>query len=99
HPPQSTLFTYTTLFRSKKLSYEGDYPEPESQASDLRYRLLTSEDGGVPSGKLLEAGRLPSEQGMDDGRNLRFLALAPLAKKLGQDRKSTRLNSSHQIIS
>src|SRR6266568_3156814 len=65
-------------------SFAGDYPEPESQASDLRYRLLTSEDGGVPPGKLLEAGRTPSEQRLDDGRNLRFLALAPLAKKLGQ---------------
>src|SRR3989442_15901887 len=65
-------------------SFAGDYPESESQVSDLRYRLLASEDGSTPPGKLLETGWSPSEQRLDDGRNLRFLALAPLAKKLSQ---------------
>src|SRR5258708_28180438 len=55
-PPRSTLFPYTTLFRSH----------------DQRCRLLLG-------GKLCRrAGRQYDEQ---------------------QDRKSTRLNSSHQIIS
>src|SRR5437667_6424402 len=58
-PPRSTLFPYTTLFRS-----EGS-PHPRSR-SGLR--------GGPP----------------DDGE---------VAGELPQDRKSTRLNSSHITIS
>src|SRR5438876_9146863 len=56
-PPRSTLFPYTTLFRS-----------------DRAVR-------GAPGGEL-ECGRL---RGLDDGK--------------AEDRKSTRLNSSHPSIS
>src|SRR5258708_11352443 len=69
-PPRSTLFPYTTLFRSK-LAYE-----PGKRSTPIaRNRIHERETGGVrPSGH----------------------KHAPLAI---QDRKSTRLNSSHQIIS
>src|SRR5258708_22593896 len=63
-PPRSTLFPYTTLFRS----------QPELPQDRL----------GMP-GKLLV--RFVRFCGMDD------------LHQLVQDRKSTRLNSSHQIIS
>src|SRR5947208_12222308 len=59
-PPRSTLFPYTTLFRSGSRSRECDVA-------------------------LLEGRLAPSDQ---RGRC-----------KIGKDRKSTRLNSSHQIIS
>src|SRR2546421_6911009 len=74
-------------------------PRESSQASDLWYRLLTSEDGGVLPGKLLEAGRTPSEQRLDDGRNLRFLAPATLAKKLGQRLGGVARHSGGKISS
>src|SRR5258708_31954216 len=58
-PPRSTLFPYTTLFRSRR-----------------------GEHAPVVAGRALrEAGQVGTEH------------------HRGQDRKSTRLNSSHQIIS
>src|SRR5258708_29839628 len=63
-PPRSTLFPYTTLFRSR-------WSRGRSGARGLALR-----DGGQP-----------------DGRRPRL----PL--RSAKDRKSTRLNSSHQIIS
>src|SRR3989449_2372406 len=63
-PPRSTLFPYTTLFRSQPL------------------------DGGVVE---LEERR-DAPQGGPQGVFVR-------RRKQGQDRKSTRLNSSHGYIS
>src|SRR5258708_10879793 len=64
-PPRSTLFPYTTLFRSI-------FGVGISRAlGSLRARRTTRVDAGVPR-----------SQTEDEG-----------------DRKSTRLNSSHQIIS
>src|SRR5260221_7294843 len=62
-PPRSTLFPYTTLFRSRP---GGGGADP----GDLQLRLLRAQ--------------LP---GPADGR------------AAGRDRKSTRLNSSHTVIS
>src|SRR5258708_20503968 len=58
-PPRSTLFPYTTLFRSP-------------------------EGGDHPRGRSLRGRRRQRQRGADP---------------VGTDRKSTRLNSSHQIIS
>src|SRR5258708_27242431 len=62
-PPRSTLFPYTTLFRSV---------ERDHLAAAMSHRRL---DHGI-------------------GRRL-----AKLVRESRRDRKSTRLNSSHQIIS
>src|SRR5438552_7485583 len=64
-PPRSTLFPYTTLFRSGRGAHRIELGE-------IRLR-------NEP--RILNAG--------DDERRVRQL----------RDRKSTRLNSSHQIIS
>src|SRR5438552_12288562 len=72
-PPTSTLFPYTTLFRSQL----------ETTQTEKLIRLETEHEGLVSAESLDEWGR---------GRILELQA-APL------DRKSTRLNSSHQIIS
>src|SRR5258708_17434023 len=72
-PPRSTLFPYTTLFRS-----QADGEEPEAPRGAQR---------GRREGRLGQAG--PA------GRPSRG-RLAPTGLL---DRKSTRLNSSHQIIS
>src|SRR3712207_7068344 len=75
-PPRSTLFPYTTLFRSLTTPLlVGDLPFGSYEASDER--------------AIVTAQRFVKEAGVD-------------AVKLeggGQDRKSTRLNSSHANIS
>src|SRR5438034_1768146 len=66
-PPRSTLFPYTTLFRSERFQFdrEVDVLEPDVAGN-------------------LEARRREVEDRLDPRR---------------QDRKSTRLNSSHTVIS
>src|SRR5256885_8974753 len=73
-PPRSTLFPYTTLFRSHRQGHDSL--------------------GGPPRRKLRQvraAGRGDARNGDEIGRD-RDLALR-------RDRKSTRLNSSHLVIS
>src|SRR2546426_6705786 len=78
-PPRSTLFPYTTLFRSahevavgdERHEYEGERREPHGH--------LVRMEAKVGRGK---RERRPHVQA-DEGR----------------DRKSTRLNSSHPVIS
>src|SRR5256885_10798576 len=76
-PPRSTLFPYTTLFRSLQirrfLRLEVAYAERRQPATQAGRR-----DRGEP-------GPQPHPQLAVDRR--------------GQDRKSTRLNSSHLVIS
>src|SRR5947208_6606731 len=86
-PPRSTLFPYTTLFRSADdyyLSHPGDIK--------LTERKLEANE------KFL--AKLPSEY-FDS--NIRFssqpMCFPKNPEHFKSDRKSTRLNSSHQIIS
>src|SRR2546422_1519154 len=77
-PPRSTLFPYTTLFRSS-----------ENREPDKRRHLYLDWAGHWPRLGLTVAQDLPV---LDDD----------LASGIGrdiQDRKSTRLNSSHGYIS
>src|SRR5256885_12152711 len=67
-PPRSTLFPYTTLFRSL--------------AVDHRVR-----DGELDVGEDLAGDRVDGDDVQCDD------------PELGRDRKSTRLNSSHLVIS
>src|SRR2546426_7615239 len=77
-PPRSTLFPYTTLFRSHR--QEGR--RVARGAGPLRAREPPEGRGGD--------GRMPL-QGGDGPRRA--------SRKKGADRKSTRLNSSHLVIS
>src|SRR3712207_7605640 len=81
-PPRSTLFPYTTLFRSS----EGPLA-PARRAPGLGRvpRLHGLRDAALPRGRL---GR-----GEDRARS------AGDPQRALQDRKSTRLNSSHANIS
>src|SRR2546430_11817012 len=72
-PPRSTLFPYTTLFRSRR--------------QQLKYGRAASEAIGCHADWNAD-GSL--------GRQLRSKLARGIA---GQDRKSTRLNSSHSQIS
>src|SRR5258708_21912036 len=79
-PPRSTLFPYTTLFRSLEHALAGD-----------SYSLLFAEDGKEAlqlfkehrTAIVITDWMLPDSSGPEESG----------------DRKSTRLNSSHQIIS
>src|SRR5256885_12442162 len=72
-PPRSTLFPYTTLFRSSR---------PSSDQKESMKRALVCGAGGFIASHLVR--RLKQE-----GHWVRGV----------EDRKSTRLNSSHLVIS
>src|SRR5258708_31412478 len=79
-PPRSTLFPYTTLFRSH-----------DEERAAVRGGAAVQEPGDV---RVLQARQdlaLAQEAGQD------VVGVEPAFENL--DRKSTRLNSSHQIIS
>src|SRR5258708_17787888 len=80
-PPRSTLFPYTTLFRS---CHRGKRRLEGAVASGASARLLLH---------LLSVSASRLDVGVPTPCNLKSEAAARL------DRKSTRLNSSHQIIS
>src|SRR3712207_7415970 len=85
-PPRSTLFPYTTLFRSDRV------PRLRGSTGMLRVDRRATAPGrdatarpGPPRRRILASrGAGPSEAGREAG---------------GLDRKSTRLNSSHANIS
>src|SRR5258708_30992347 len=79
-PPRSTLFPYTTLFRSRIITLRS-----------IRARSHTT---SLPGAFLsLEEGEMSVSPYHPSQTFLLTCARSP------EDRKSTRLNSSHQIIS
>src|SRR5260221_10054563 len=83
-PPRSTLFPYTTLFRSRHVARDDRFG-PEAEPREEHLHLL--------GGRVL---RLVE----DDERVVqRPSAHERERRHLHRDRKSTRLNSSHTVIS
>src|SRR3712207_8445810 len=83
-PPRSTLFPYTTLFRSLPMQQHDRFGVGQADAPiPPRHRTVAS--GAVP--------RPVHGDGMLEAPQLR------LAERVPIDRKSTRLNSSHANIS
>src|SRR5258708_14954964 len=80
-PPRSTLFPYTTLFRSQ---VEHQYVERWPWANCLTADLQTRQASPARSYTNSFWRKYPGTPRLQVG---------------SQDRKSTRLNSSHQIIS
>src|SRR5258708_10469417 len=78
-PPRSTLFPYTTLFRSQVV-------DPVAAFRDRRQPAAQG-----PGAELLFRGGRGEADGRGQGDQVGLAAR--------RDRKSTRLNSSHQIIS
>src|SRR5258708_26677720 len=75
-PPRSTLFPYTTLFRSLAL---------------VVFHLDCNFDMRIDEPKI-------RDRTLDGRQFCRFICRGPVVCE-HRDRKSTRLNSSHQIIS
>src|SRR3712207_8191646 len=87
-PPRSTLFPYTTLFRSTGRAAQvsaGDQGQVETGAGDHHVRPA-----------LVDPVRLPPIVRRDDDVDVGAKGLQLGGQK---DRKSTRLNSSHANIS
>src|SRR2546429_5962362 len=88
-PPRSTLFPYTTLFRSDQDFVMSNQRDTGSARAGYRAR----DDVGLRTIQAHEAdvdGRQPLQR--------RAAAGSSVAREC-QDRKSTRLNSSHGYIS
>src|SRR3712207_9540744 len=95
-PPRSTLFPYTTLFRSPALARRDrpglDDPDRISHAR-LVALVVHHEASGAPHALFVEG--MPHQR-LDGDRN----GLVRLVRDdHPEDRKSTRLNSSHANIS
>src|SRR3712207_7157824 len=85
-PPRSTLFPYTTLFRS-------GVTDPEAKRKIIGeefIRTFEEEARGIDDATFLVQGTLYSDVIESGTRD---------AAKIKRDRKSTRLNSSHANIS
>src|SRR5256885_5120656 len=94
-PPRSTLFPYTTLFRSvRQVQLQPDLRMGAQEGRQPGHELLAREGHG--RGHAQQAARLGSQ--VAHARKAVGDVLEGAAR-LVQDRKSTRLNSSHLVIS
>src|SRR3712207_7944306 len=90
-PPRSTLFPYTTLFRSM-----GRVSELSDGAWRMGPGTLYGTLNRLVADGLIEETRVDREK----SERRRFYALTEAGRSVAaQDRKSTRLNSSHANIS
>src|SRR2546430_13299714 len=86
-PPRSTLFPYTTLFRSTR---------PEDRISCRRHSKVSTD---CDSPRCLCVGACTGADSNDVERREDSLRSCIQGGSWTQDRKSTRLNSSHSQIS
>src|SRR5439155_10986808 len=84
-PPRSTLFPYTTLFRSRYRTFSDDHVLGVRRGDPRLCRRRH---------QLLRGGR----QSLSGFRVVALVHRSPPVD-IGKDRKSTRLNSSHVAIS
>src|SRR3712207_8157282 len=88
-PPRSTLFPYTTLFRSLLATTMQEIIATMLRCRELLLRKITAEDAHLRSPSA-PTGRVSTQ------RYDQWLARVTCPRT---DRKSTRLNSSHANIS
>src|SRR2546426_4754479 len=81
-PPRSTLFPYTTLFRSDEHALVAVIPWIDSSVHDVGDR--------IPRAQLHSDAEAPFD--LEPGPEIP-------GEEAARDRKSTRLNSSHLVIS
>src|SRR2546426_12431899 len=95
-PPRSTLFPYTTLFRSRErlhpLRHRLDRREPARQHRERRIDEEADELGLAGRARERRDERPEADAGQHAAR-------AGGEQERRADRKSTRLNSSHLVIS
>src|SRR5207244_13129364 len=94
-PPHSPPFPYTTLFRSTPIGAKTDLaPVPVVAAAHAvgALRRIAIEEFAVDAKRGVARGRAVTQRVV-------ALVVANSSIAMRRDRKSTRLNSSHQIIS
>src|SRR5437879_7203106 len=85
-PPRSTLFPYTTLFRSRLEETSDDQKAAVREVSSVFQEEGSAHGTETESGNVRDTRRCPQAR-----------ARRPVLQ--AADRKSTRLNSSHRCIS
>src|SRR5256885_15820449 len=95
-PPRSTLFPYTTLFRSPRTGQAGQRGKQAARSWDVRATLEGHAETVwnlvySPDGTLLATASKDGTVRLWNARTGKPVA--------SLDRKSTRLNSSHLVIS
>src|SRR3712207_7038118 len=93
-PPRSTLFPYTTLFRSG----QATLPQPGASPEERFQRFMITLDGQAVSTATIDFIRNPEGIDGETGAQINGIGSIEETQDLA-DRKSTRLNSSHANIS
>src|SRR5207247_11432261 len=91
-PPLSTLFPYTTLFRSSAESQPAYQNGVVTQTTTARANPDVSYDADPNTG-------FPVYDSYNNGSSSPWSQFGGTSDAAPQDRKSTRLNSSHEWIS
>src|SRR5699024_12277446 len=92
HPPSAPLLPYATLFRSLASTLAP------RRSADRRFRISRRRDG-ARLGMRLRRWCFSSSHTADRAAERTHGTRPASGKRLGRDRKSTRLNSSHVSIS
>src|SRR3712207_9277574 len=95
-PPRSTLFPYTTLFRSPRV---GGRDVGRSAGQQHREDAIRQWQRTARGDDRDEVHRVRGGLGGERTASPRGVALVEREQAAGRDRKSTRLNSSHANIS
>src|SRR5205807_8314179 len=98
HPPTPTLFPYTTLFRSRSRSGRTSRPRANSKWRTKIVWVLGARFI-EPSRAAIRPPLLPLVLRLGLRNSLPLHVRRPVRPAALQDRKSTRLNSSHLVIS
>src|SRR3989442_13930184 len=95
-PPRSTLFPYTTLFRSQNALGNMYATLPVNDITNLKQALACYQEAL----RIWTPGHNPLKYAETQGNlGTTYVDLAEVSKCVVLDRKSTRLNSSHVRIS
>src|SRR3712207_7758363 len=101
-PPRSTLFPYTTLFRSIEFTIERG----KLWMLQTRVGKRTAAAAFTIAAQLVDEGVIDLDEAVDRGSGAQLgqlmfprFDLSAKPTPLARDRKSTRLNSSHANIS
>src|SRR3712207_9296667 len=95
-PPRSTLFPYTTLFRSRPRVLLLDEPYNSFDAAGVELVDALVRDTARGGGAVL---LVTHDLGRTGGAGYDRVVELSSGRVAGRDRKSTRLNSSHANIS
>src|SRR3712207_9286703 len=95
-PPRSTLFPYTTLFRSQRA---GEHPPPHARGRRGRPAPRRAGLRAVSAVGSRAMGFLDKAKKLADQAQTKLDEVQKDFNSQQEDRKSTRLNSSHANIS